>query len=113
MISYIQSKEIKPGQFTEHDGYIFVAVAKSKRMPCRYQCDCKARLASEDSMRCSGYCYRFTNFNDIVFKKVKTIESVGEDEEITLVETQFGKACREFAQQLAEERLKKINDERV
>jgi hypothetical protein len=90
-MQYNTQKNILPGQVTEFRGEYFEAQKRSKLIPCRAQCDCRLPIYAQNKAACSGFCYRWNNGDEIVFKKV---EKVADDD--CLIETEFMKACREF-----------------
>lgn len=89
MKTYKQATEIQPGQITELRDQLYIAKKAKPHIPCYEQCKCY-NIATE---RCNGYCYRWRNFMEIVFLELSEPE-----EDYEIVETQFGKACRDAAE---------------
>ena len=85
---YKVQKSIMPGQITVHRDYIYRAEKRSKFFPCIDQCECSMPHFST-ATGCSGYCHRWSNGGEIVFKRLDAVP----DNEI-IVETGFGRMCR-------------------
>lgn len=66
MKQYLQSETISPGEYTEADGVLYLAVKGNKSITCLAQCECKGF----GRRYCTGLCYRWKN-DDIVFKMAK------------------------------------------
>lgn len=69
MKNYIRRNEIKPGEYTEIDGSLYIAVERNRRVPCLEQCDCTGFFGRR---YCTGFCFRWDHDGDIVFKKAET-----------------------------------------
>ena len=65
MKSYIQRNEIHPGEYTEISGCLYIAVQRNRKKPCLEQCDCKGSFGTR---YCNGYCFRWDNDCEVVFK---------------------------------------------
>ena len=85
-------KNILPGQITQFRGEYYEAQKRMTSVPCRAQCDCRLPEYCDNKLNCSGFCYRWNNGDEIVFKKLDEVPS----DECVIVETEFMSACREF-----------------
>lgn len=81
---------IIPGQTTKFRGLLYRAEKKAPRIPCRMQCDCRLPDYTENNFNCSGFCYRWANGDNIVFRRIDELP-LGE---CVIVETKFARACR-------------------
>ncbi len=75
---------------------LYRAENKAPHLPCVAQCDCHMPEWTDSSYGCSGFCYRWANGDDIVFKRVNAFVS----HDLTIIETPFAAACRESEVQL-------------
>lgn len=61
---------IEPGELTERRGAIYVATRRNRQRPCIEQCDLRG---ISNHAYCDGYCWRWTNGDDIVFRYQKPV----------------------------------------
>lgn len=94
MKSYIQQEAIQPGQLTEIRDVLMKAKAITPGMRCSSQCRCYNAVTE----CCNGYCYRWSNYKDIVF--VYAAEPQGDYE---VVETTFAANARLAAEHMINE----------
>ena len=85
--TYVQADIILPQEYTEIKGNLFIALKRDQLFPCTEQCHAKGFFANKI---CSGYCFRWKNSDDIIFKRAA--EPHGD---YVVVETAYGAACRE------------------
>lgn len=85
MRNYIQSNVCMPGQYTEINGDLFMAVPYEWPDGCGR---CQA-FNKHSPTACSGYCYRWANGSKICFVKAKE-----PDGDYDCVETGYGRNCR-------------------
>lgn len=85
MKHYVQSNTIMPGQYTEINGDLFMAVPRERTDGCS---GCQA-LNRHSLTSCSGYCFRWANGREISFVKAKE-----PDGDYNCVETSYGRNCR-------------------
>ena len=97
--TYKTKSLILPGEHTELNDIIFTAVERKRDIPCIEQCD----AVLERNAYCSGFCTRWSNCGDIVFKKMAVVP-----DNIELVETKFAYEGRKEALK----RLKKLQDQK-
>lgn len=83
--TYKTKSFILPGEHTELNDIIFTAVERKKDIPCIEQCDA---ILSRNA-HCSGFCTRWANCADIVFKKTAVVP-----ENIEIIETKYAAECR-------------------
>ena len=95
-MNFITSQAIIPGQLTMFRDVLYRAENKAPHLPCVAQCDCHMPEWADSSYGCSGFCYRWANGDDIVFKRVNAFVS----HDLTIIETPFAAACRESEVQL-------------
>ena len=88
---YNQQQSILPGQVTVFRGVLYKAVKKQPNAPCVAQCDCRMPDFT-DAYGCSGFCYRWANGDDLVFRSVREADLTIND--CVLVETKFMASCR-------------------
>ncbi len=60
----VKKKNIEPGDLVAYRDRIYMAVSWDKSMPCASQC----HLFKES--RCTGYCYRWANGEEVVFRDI-------------------------------------------
>lgn len=85
--TYVQAELILPMEYTEIKGNLFIAVKKDTLSSCVDQCHAKGFFGNKI---CSGYCYRWKNGDDIVFKRAAEPTT-----DYKVVETAYGRTCRE------------------
>lgn len=99
MKSYVQQEAIQPGQLTEIRGILMKARVMTPGVLCSSQCRCYDAFTK----RCSGFCYRWDNYKDIVF--VYADEPQGDYE---VVETPFAANVRKITEQLMEQQKEEM-----
>lgn len=87
MIYYKNAIVLNVGDIVHHHGDMLRVLRKKPHIPCHYQCG----LFDAEEERCSGFCWRWKNFDDIVFKKASDFR-IGDD--IVITETEFQEQCR-------------------
>ena len=97
-MSYVftQQQNIIPGQITEFRGVFYRAEQRLRKSPCIIQCDCRMPDWANESCGCSGFCYRWANGDNIVFRQVDN-----PPDDANVVETRFAHTCRIQSEQLA------------
>lgn len=66
----ITKTSIEPGELTERRGAIYVATRRKRQRPCIEQCDLRGISLHA---HCDGYCWRWANGDDIVFRYHKPV----------------------------------------
>lgn len=92
---YNQQQSIIPGQVTKFRDEFFRAELKAHHVPCFAQCDCRMPDFT-DAYGCSGFCYRWANGDDLVFRSVREADLTIND--CVLVETKFMASCRKHGE---------------
>lgn len=69
MKKYIKRNEIHPGEYTEISECLYIAVKRDRSKPCLEQCYCTGFFGRR---YCNGFCFRWDNEADIVFKEAGT-----------------------------------------
>lgn len=90
-MNFITQQAIIPGQLTMFRDVLYRAENKAHHLPCVAQCDCHMPEWADSSNGCSGFCYRWANGDEIVFRRVNA--SISHD--LSIIETPFAAACRE------------------
>ena len=75
---------IEPGELTERRGAIYMAARRNRQRPCVDQCDLRG-IALHN--HCDGYCWRWDNGDDIVFRYVKPVAVLAVDDKTEVVQT--------------------------
>lgn len=75
---YNQQQSIIPGQVTKFRDEFFRAELKAPHVPCFAQCDCRMPDFT-DAYGCSGFCYRWANGDDLVFRSVREADLFHKD----------------------------------
>lgn len=75
---------IKTGELTERRGAIYVATGRNRQRPCIEQCDLRG-IANH--AHCDGYCWRWDNCDDIVFRYVKPVAVLSVADKTEVVQT--------------------------
>ena len=85
---FIVQNDILPGQVTMLGIDLYMAEKRRPHVPCIQQCD----LRNRDGMtRCRGFCFRWSNSDEIVFRHIEEWELKKEQK---IVETEFARSCR-------------------
>lgn len=85
--TYVQADVILPMEYTEIKGNLFIAIKQDGLSPCTDQCHAKGFFGNKI---CTGYCFRWKNGDDIVFKRANEPTT-----DYVVVETAYGRTCRE------------------
>lgn len=93
MTNYVIQENILPGQYTYLRNEIFMAEPRVKHSDCVLTCQAKTfPKVCEHPTPCTGFCHRWRNGNEILFRKVdETVEKPP-----YLVETHFMASARRF-----------------
>lgn len=75
---------IEPGELTERRGAIYVATRRNRQRPCIEQCNLRG-IANH--AYCDGYCWRWANGDDIVFRYVKPVAVLAPGDKTEVVQT--------------------------
>lgn len=80
----ITKTSIEPGELTERRGAIYVATRRNRQRPCIEQCDLRGIA---DHAHCDGYCWRWANGDDIVFRYHKPVAVLTVADKTEVVQT--------------------------
>lgn len=75
---------IEPGELTERRGAIYVATRRNRQRPCLEQCDLRG---ISNHAYCDGYCWRWANGDDIVFRYHKPVAVLSVADKTEVVQT--------------------------
>lgn len=75
---------IEPGELTERRGAIYMAARRNRQRPCIEQCDLRG-IALHN--HCDGYCWRWDNGDDIVFRYHKPVAVLAVADKTEVVQT--------------------------
>lgn len=80
----ITRTRIEPGELTERRGAIYVATRRNRQRPCIEQCDLRGIALHA---QCDGYCWRWANGDDIVFRYHKPVAVLSVADNTEVVQT--------------------------
>lgn len=83
--TYVQSDVIRPMEYTEFRGKLYIAVRRDGLFSCSEQCHANGN----GSKFCTGFCTRWKNGDSVVFKRVAEPTT-----DYVVVETEYAKTCR-------------------
>lgn len=80
----ITKTRIEPGELTERRCAIYVATRRNRQRPCIEQCDLRG---ISNHAHCDGYCWRWANGDDIVFRYHKPVAVLAVADKTEVVQT--------------------------
>lgn len=102
MIEHIQKSTLEDGDIVHLQGELYQVGMRRYRMHCSIQC-C---MYDKDRNRCTGFCYRWNNSNEVIFRPYKHDDA----SDIKVTETHYQEQCR-IAEQERIEKMFNLNIE--